>query len=93
MILLCEETGQLVDLSKVERLCIAQKNDAALIVASYSDSRPAVTLGRYRTKEAALDVLRNIYYQSPDEGLILPDGGMHEEKTIKDARVKRRGGS
>ena len=37
----------------VERFLIVNKPDASLVIASYSDSRPPVTLGRYKADECA----------------------------------------
>lgn len=87
---------QIVNSEFVERFCISEKNDAALIVASYSDVRPPVTMARYANMDEARGVLCELmgalsggqgYFTMPESVLYF------EERTVKDARVKRKGGS
>lgn len=80
----------------VERFCIAEKSDAALIVASLGRDKQPNTLGRYKTPKEARDVLFELFsalryreesYEMPLSELVAG------ERHIKDARTKRKGGS
>lgn len=87
---------QLINSNFVERFCIVEKNDAALVVASYNDTRPAVTLSRYKNMREATDVLDELMYALSGEQatFIMPDSTLYHEEIIKkDARTKRKGGS
>lgn len=57
MFFLNERGLELINSNYVERLCIVQKSDAALIVASYGNERPPVTLGRYADVQEAMIAL------------------------------------
>ena len=62
------ETGcELINSSYVERFCVVKKPDASLIVASYGDVRPPVTIGRYADKSEAMEALANLS-QSLNDG-------------------------
>lgn len=87
---------QIINAEFVERFCISEKDDATLIVASYSSSRPPVTLARYENTAEAKGALADLFYaisggqayfEMPESRLYSP------EHPIKDARTKRRGGS
>lgn len=80
----------------VERFCIAEKPDAALIVASMGRDKQPNTMGRYKNVQEARDVLFELFsalhhdeesYEMPLSELIAG------ERHIKDARTKRKGGS
>ena len=80
----------------VERFLIADKGDAVLIIASYSQDRNPVTIGRYKDKKEAQDALENLYIAlyGGQSGFTMPDSTLYyEEHTIKDARTQRKGGS
>ena len=87
---------QIVNSEFVERFCLSEKGDAVLIVASYSDVRPPVTMGRYQDLAEARRVFGELMgalsggqacYDMPESLLYA------EERTKKDARTKRKGGS
>lgn len=80
----------------VERFCIAIKPDASLIIASKGCETHPVTMGRYKNIKEAQEVLFELFYaishgetsyELPLSEVVAP------EKRIKDARVKRKGGS
>lgn len=48
---------ELINTEKVERFVIAEKEDAFLICASYSDDRPSRTVGRYAEESEARTAL------------------------------------
>lgn len=80
----------------VERFCVVEKQDAALIVASYNAERPPVTIGRYADAKEACGVLQEmlIALSSGDTICRMPESELYAyEKIKKDARTKRRGGS
>lgn len=52
MFFINENGYEIVNTTFVERFCIVEKSDAALIVASYGENR-AVTVGRYKDKDEA----------------------------------------
>lgn len=96
MYILSGDKMQIVNTEFVERICLAEKPDAVLIVASYGSERPPVTLARYSTIKEGNDVLsdmlyaisgRQAYYTMPDS---LVYGAAAQKK---DARTKRKGGS
>ena len=71
-----------------ERFCICVKDDAALIVSSVSRTTQPNTLGRYADKKEAQEILLELYTAE------MPHSRRRmEEPVVKDARVKRRGGS
>lgn len=79
----------------VERFLIVNKPDASLVIASYSDSRPPVTLGRYKADECA-EVFGALYAElvSGGDGFIMPPSALNFGEVVKkDARTKRKGGS
>lgn len=57
MFFLSELGWELVNSAYVERFVIVKKPDAALIVASYGEERPPVTLGRYADAGEAMTAL------------------------------------
>lgn len=96
MYILSGDKKQIVNSEYVERFCISEKDDAALIVLSYSNTRPAVTLARYKNLEEAQSVLMELmlsisggqlYFSMPESRLYA------EEQIVNDARIKRRGKS
>ena len=96
MYILAAGGAQIVNTEFVERFCIAKKEDAALIVASYGQERTPVTMARYRDTAEASEALCELLaalsggqlsFQMPDSTLY------YGEYAKKDARVKRRGGS
>ena len=96
MYILATNGRQIVNAEFVERFCLSEKDDATLIVASYSDSRPPVTLGRYKDAKEAKDVLYSLVMALAGEQRVydMPDSTLFfEEMVRRDARVKRRGGS
>lgn len=87
---------EIVNTDFVERLCIAEKTDAALIVASYHTERPPVTLARYANADEAKDALQDLFHaiSGSQSYFIMPDSTLYAlERTKKDARTKRKGGS
>ncbi len=87
---------QIIILDFVERFCVTEKDDAALIVASYSDVRPPVTMGRYRDLKETQDVLGQLLSALAGGQTVfhMPDSLLYAEQAItKDARTRRKGGS
>ncbi len=91
-----EGETQIINSEFVERFCLVEKPDAALVVASYRDDRPPVTMARYSRKDEAQDALCELfkalaggqaYFYMPLSRLTNPDRKVH------DARTKRKGGS
>lgn len=80
----------------VERFLIADKEDAALVIASYSQDRNPVTIGRYKDKKEAQGALTNLYtaLYGGQAGFTMPDSTLYYEQIgINDGRTKRKGGS
>lgn len=87
---------QVVNSEFVERFCISEKPDAALILASYSSERQPITLARYKDVREAQETLGDIFgaLAGGQTCYTMPDSLMFAEERIKkDARTKRRGGS
>ena len=80
----------------VERFLIAEKGDACLIIASYNQERPPVTMGRYKDIKEASDILGDLFRAliGGQPGYSMPDSTYYyEQEIIKDSRIKRKGGS
>lgn len=80
----------------VERFCVAEKPDAALIVASIGRDKQPNTMGRYKNIQEARDVLYELFsaLRSDEYSFEMPmSEQVAGERRIKDARTKRRGGS
>lgn len=96
MYILSSDAKQIINSEYVERICIAEKIDAALIVLSYSSERPPVTLARYKDLQEAKEAMCDLYnaLAGGQTFYIMPDSRIFAEETIKkDARIKRKGGS
>lgn len=96
MYLLTENEREIVNTDFVERFCLADKDDATLVVASYSHARPPVTMARYRNTKEAEDALQELFTAlgAGRECFSFPTSLIRGEQTlIRDARTKRRGGS
>ena len=79
-----------------ERYTISLKENVVLICAALATDKPALTLGKYESEKEArqvlLDLFANLgggarYYEMPDSPLF------HDQREIKDRRIRRRGGS
>ena len=94
MYILTGDKKQIINSDFVERFCISEKPDAALIVASYDKNAKVVTVARYRDLREAQKVLGELlcaiaggqaYYTMPESLLYA------EQHISKDARTKRKG--
>lgn len=97
MYILTSDEKSIVDSGFIERFCIVEKPDACLVVASYSADR-AVTIGRYADRneaDHAFSSLLNALAENSDTyAFTMPDSVLyHGEKSKRDARTKRKGGS
>jgi len=96
MYILALDGKQILNSDFAERFCICEKEDAALIVASYGNMRPPITVARYRDDKEARDALYALLGALGGGQLyfIMPDSTLYYEEPIKkDARTKRKGGS
>ena len=79
----------------LERILIVDKNDASLIIGSYSNEREPVTMARYKAAEARGALLK--IFQALREGEVcftLPESTLFYEEIRKhDGRTRRKGGS
>lgn len=94
MYILASNQESVINSDYVQRFCITKKPDATLIIAYYSVDR-AVTIGRYADEEAR-GVLAELYsaLSTEDKSYSMPDSRLFsEERLVRDARTKRRGGS
>lgn len=66
MFFINEFGNELINSDFVERFVIVKKTDAALIVASYGEERPPVTLGRYADAGEAMTALFQMAYDLND---------------------------
>ncbi len=80
----------------IERYTISPKEDAVLICAALGMDTPLVTLGKYESEAEARHIIMELfgelsrgatYYEMPDSRLF------HDQREIKDHRIRRRGGS
>ena len=96
MYIMSEDGRQIINADFPERFCIVAKPDATLIVASYGDARPPVTMGRYFGEDEARDVMGGLLTAlwSGQSCFYMPISQLYaEERSKHDARTKRRGGS
>lgn len=87
---------QIINSEFVERFCVADKPDASLVLASYGREREPVTLARYKDHKEAAEALKDLLVALAGGQVsceMPPSRLSYEERQIKDARVKRRGGS
>lgn len=96
MIILSGDKKQIIDSRYVERFCIVEKSDAALIVASYGADRPPVTIAKYADIREARPVLEDLFYDlgADKNQFTMPESVLFsEERQVHDARTRRKGGS
>ena len=87
---------ELINTDFVERFCIVEKPDAALVIASYNAERPPVTIAKYINAKEAKAALSDLFSAIAEDWrqFAMPDSALfYEQGTIKDARTKRKGGS
>ena len=80
----------------IDRYTISDKPDAIIISAGFCGQDKAVTLGRYKDEEEAKFALSELSVSLAGGQTIfyMPESVLFvEQEHIKDARVKRRGGS
>lgn len=95
MYILTSDQKSIVDTSYAERICLVEKPDAYLIIASYGPER-AVTIGKYAGKDEAYGVLVRLHAElaSGSTAYIMPDSPLFGGEQVKhDSRTRRRGGS
>ena len=96
MYILNEKNTEIVNADFVERFCVVEKSDAALIVASYGTDRPPITLARYEGLKEAQNVLEQLYgaITAGQNYFDMPVSRLFANENMKrDARTKRKGGS
>lgn len=98
MYVMTSNGAQIINSDFVERFVLAEKPDAALILASYTSANepPPVTIGRYKDREEAQGVLSDLFsaLASKFDCYTMPDSVLFfEQRLIKDARTRRKGGS
>lgn len=96
MYILSNGRKEIVNSSYVERFCLAEKEDAVLIVASYGSSRPPVTMGRYADRAEAMKALDALFWSlsRQEPSFEMPESSLFAAEVRKrDARTRRRGGS
>lgn len=90
------QNGRIVVNSEyTDHYSIAVKDDAVLIVAGCHGGQP-VTLGRYKDEKETSSTLGELYaaLMGGQSGFDMPEGLLFsEQRQIRDARVKRKGGS
>lgn len=96
MYILNERGLEILNSDFIQRFAIAQKPDAALIVASYGETERPITMGRYKNLTEAKDVLMRLYaaLRNGEPDYELPPSSYYDNESIRrDARTKRKGGS
>lgn len=96
MYILSGKNDAIIDSTFVERFCIVKHQDAVLIVASYSDVRLPVTIGKYADGNEAEEAFSALFGALSGEQryFIMPSSVLFtRERAVSDARTKRRGGS
>lgn len=96
MFIMNEYENEIINVESVERFCMTKKTDAVLIVASYCDTRPPVTVARYKDVKEAKAALRDLFgaIEGGQACFAMPPSLLYAEEPWKrDARTKRKGGS
>ena len=96
MWIMSEDGKQVINAEIPERYCLAPKSDAVLVVASYRDDRPAVTIARYADMDEAKQVMGALMsaLAGGQACFYMPVSRLFAgENKVHDARQKRRGGS
>ena len=96
MYIMSEDQKQIINADYPERYCLVEKPDAVLVIASYRDDRPPVTLGRYKDMKDARDVIGQLLtaLTGGQAYFHMPESRVYDEaRTVRDARTKRKGGS
>lgn len=96
MYILSGNRKEIVNSEFVERFCVVVKDDAALIVASYSALRQPVTVARYADLREAVDALGQLMgaLAGGQACFDMPESRLYaNERFMRDARTKRKGGS
>lgn len=99
MYILNEAKTKLFDMTCLSHVYVNEKEDAVLISgAFYRGEGPVstVTLGRYRSTQMAKEVLQDLCMELNRDSCIyeMPVAAdMEKRKTVRDARVARKGGS
>lgn len=96
MMIISEDGRQCVNADYPERFCLVEKPDATLVIASYRDDRPVVTLGRYKTLGEARGVFSQLIAAFSGDCAVfdMPPSLYYSEQCQKrDARTRRKGGS
>ena len=84
------------DSSYLQRITLSVKSDAVLICGAVTSDTPLMTLGKYANEKEARAVFLDLFgelsrgadfYEMPDSELF------HRERDVRDARIRRRGGS
>lgn len=95
MQILDQKEIMIVNSEFVERFLLVPKDDCHLIIASYSETRNPVTLGRY-AKHEVYGVLSDLFaaLSGNRDSFLMPPSSIFEDNRRKhDARTKRKGGS
>lgn len=96
MVIMSADGKQIINSDIPERFCMVEKPDAVLIVASYRDDRPPVTMARYSDMDEARDAMGALMaaLAGGQSCFYMPLSRLFDqERTIHDARTKRKGGS
>lgn len=96
MYILSGKDDEILDSAFIERFRKIRHQDAVLIIASYGDSRPAITIGKYANDSEADEAFGALFYALSDDKryFIMPTSTLFSrERAVSDARTKRRGGS
>ena len=96
MIIASQSGRIIINTEYVDRYTISNKPDAVLVTAGFGGSERAVTLGRYVDEDEASKAMTEIALAISGGQAILymPESILTcEERHIKDARTRRKGGS
>lgn len=89
-------TGLLVNTRYVTRIILTDTGDCSLVSAVIMGEERITTLERYKNHKEAAEAASKIYLAlAANQDMVdMPDSGYYyEERRVKDARTKRKGGS
>lgn len=96
MYIMSDQQYMIINADAVERFLLVPKPDAALIIASYSQTASPVTIARYKTKEEAAGALHDLFLALAGDMtyFYMPLSTYAAEgPRVHDARTRRHGGS
>lgn len=96
MYIMNERAGMFVNTDYIRKIFLTDTSDSVLLSMQWDGVDKPVTLERYRDRKEAEEALNQLFRAISDKApsFYMPESSYYfEEHLIKDARIKRKGGS